>query len=422
MAKKLFLIFGPVLLAGLLLLAILFSPFKLSHINSKTERQAATSLSPNVLKGQVIKESALSHKNFVPFFGSSEFSRFDFSHPSVLASKYKRSYTPFLMGAPGTQSLTHYFQMQLVDSQLKNRKAVFVISPQWFVKKGARKDAFSFYYSPLQSTVWLLKQHGSQQMDRYAAKRLLEMPSGKANRTITSALKRVADGKKITSGQRTYLTYERRLLQHEDQLFSALKLKDNQGRIDQFAKQLPNNYQMGALDKLAVKQGKAHTTNNQFGIDNQFYQRRLEKRKTKFKGLERNWNYTQSPEFSDFELVLNQFASLHTNVEFIIPPVNQKWSEYTGLSPKMLKIFDQKIRYQLTSQGFTNICDLSDKGGVPYFMQDTIHLGWRGWLAVDQKIDPFLTKKQKTPQYQINSKFYSKNWQNLTSIPKTETN
>lgn len=422
MAKKLFLIFGPVVLAGVLLLAILFSPFKLSHINSKTERQAAVSLSPNVLKGQVIKESALSHKKFVPFFGSSEFSRFSFSHPSVLATKYKRPYTPFLMGAPGTQSLTHYFQMQLVDPQLKNRKAVFVISPQWFVHKGARKDAFSFYYSPLQSIVWLLNQREDQKMDRYAAKRLLEMPSGKANHVIASALKRIAAGKSITTGQRTYLTYEKRLLQHEDQLFSSLKLKNNQKRIDHFAKQLPANYQIKTLDKLAVEQGKLHTTNNKFGIDNHFYQRRLEKKKNKFKNFERNWNYTQSPEFSDFELVLNQFASLHTNVEFVIPPVNQKWSEYTGLSPKMLKEFDQKIRYQLTSQGFTNICDLSDKGNVPYFMQDTIHLGWRGWLAVDQAVDPFLTTKQKTPHYQINSRFYSKDWQNLKTVPKMAAN
>ncbi|MBU7554301.1 D-alanyl-lipoteichoic acid biosynthesis protein DltD [Pediococcus ethanolidurans] len=416
MAKKLFLIFGPVVFAALLLFALLFSPFKLNHITAKTENKAALALSPNVLKGQVIKESALSHEKFVPFFGSSEFSRFDFSHPSVLATKYNRSYTPFLMGAPGTQSLTHYFQMQLITSQMKNRKAVFVISPQWFVKKGARKDAFGFYYSPLQSTTWLLDRKQNNATDRYAAQRLLDMPSGNANHTIMMALRRVAKGQKITHQQRTYMIYEQRLLQHEDQLFSALKIKNNQRKIDRLTKQLPEHYQLHELNQLAVKQGEKHTTNNRFGIDNRFYARRLRSKEKKFKNFEQNWTYTQSPEFSDFELVLDQFAASDTNVEFIIPPVNEKWSKYTGLSTKMLKQFDQKIRYQLTSQGFTNICDLSDKGDVPYFMQDTIHLGWRGWLAADQAIDPFLTQKQTTPTYHMNNKFYSKEWQNQLKV------
>ncbi len=418
MAKKLFQIFGPILFAAILLVVLLFSPFKLSHITAKTESKAATALSPNVLKGQVIKEAALNHQNFVPFFGSSEFSRFDFAHPSVLAAKYQRKYTPFLMGNPGTQSLTHYFQMQLITKQLENRKAVFVISPQWFVKKGTRKDAFSFYYSPLQATTWLLNRNGHTKQDRYAAQRLLEMPAGNANHTIKLALKRVANGQSITSHQRNTLTFKQRLLQHEDQLFSSLKMKNNQRKIAQAESELPQKYQLSHLDQLAVKQGKKQTSNNRFEIDNRFYQKRLQKKEKRFKNFEKNWSYVQSPEFSDFELVLNQFARTHTNVMFVIPPVNQKWSDYTGLSPKMMRQFDRKIRYQLQSQGFTNICDLSDKGNVPYFMQDTIHLGWRGWLAVDQKLDPFLTTKQSTPTYHIKNQFYTKSWQDQVHVNK----
>ncbi|WP_412990034.1 D-alanyl-lipoteichoic acid biosynthesis protein DltD [Pediococcus siamensis] len=416
MAKKLFQIFGPVIFAALLLMALLFSPFKLNHITSKTESKAAIGLSPNVLKGQVIKASALAHQEYVPFFGSSEFSRFDFAHPSVLASKYHRKYTPFLMGNPGTQSLTHYFQMQLITAQLKNRKAVFVISPQWFVKKGTRKDAFSFYYSPLQAITWLLTRQTNTKEDRYAAKRLLAMPAGKANHTIMVALQRIQKGEHLTQYERTYLTYQQRLLQHEDQLFSSLKMKNNRDRLVQSAQPLPSVYQPKKLDQLAVRVGRRKTSNNRFEIDNRFYNQRLRKKIKKFKNLEENWRYTQSPEFSDFELVLNQFAALHTNVMFIIPPVNQKWADYTGLSQKMLRTFDRKIRYQLTSQGFTNICDLSRQGDVPYFMQDTIHLGWRGWLAADQALNPFLTKKQPAPHYQIKPYFYSEAWQKQTII------
>jgi D-alanine transfer protein len=86
----------------------------------------------------------------------------------------------------------------------------------------------------------------------------------------------------------------------------------------------------------------------------------------------------------------------------------------------MLKQFDRKIHYQLQSQGFNNIVDLSNKGNVPYFMTDTIHLGWRGWLAVDQRVNPFLSKHQKQPHYTISDKFYSTKWQNLSPTDLTQ--
>jgi len=60
------------------------------------------------------------------------------------------------------------------------------------------------------------------------------------------------------------------------------------------------------------------------------------------------------------------------------------------------------------------VLDLTQDGGKDYFMTDTIHLGWRGWLAVDQKVNPFLSKKTKTKlNYQLNDEFYSTRWQQL---------
>ena len=120
-------IFGPVLAAALILIGLLFSPFKINKINSAVEQKAATALSPDTLKGDAVKRAALENGNYVPFFGSSELSRFDLAHPSVMAEKYDWDFRPFLLGAPGTQSLTHYFEMQGINPQLKNKKAVFVI-------------------------------------------------------------------------------------------------------------------------------------------------------------------------------------------------------------------------------------------------------------------------------------------------------
>ena len=44
-------------------------------------------------------------------------------------------------------------------------------------------------------------------------------------------------------------------------------------------------------------------------------------------------------------------------------------------------------------------------------MEDTIHLGWKGWLAADQQIRPFLEENQIPSRYHLDDAFFSKAWQ-----------
>lgn len=407
--KKLFKIFGPVILAVVLLVLVLVSPFNLRKIDQKTTEVAALSQSKNIFKGTVVKQKAL-EENYVPFFGSSELSRMDAFHPAVLAKRYDRNYRPFLLGGPGSTSLSQFFGMQGINQQLKNKKAVFIISPQWFVAKGTDPGAFGSYYSNLEAVTWL-RQAKNNQMERYAAKSLLKMQSIQNDYLLKKATLDIASGKKLSDSMKAYLALKYNQLQHEDELFSTLALKDNTEKIAREARSLPEKYDFKQLDALAYKMGQDKTKNNPFEIRDGFFNKNL---RDKFKGLkdkQKNYNYVRSPEFADFQLVLNQFAENNTNVMFVIPPVNKRWSDYTGLSQTMLQEFNKKITYQLKQQGFNNIVDLSKDDGEKYFMEDTIHLGWRGWLKMDQSVAPFLENNQPSPSYKINNYFYSKEWQ-----------
>ena len=90
---------------------------------------------------------------------------------------------------------------------------------------------------------------------------------------------------------------------------------------------------------------------------------------------------------------------------------------YTGLNQEMYDATVSKIRYQLESQGFTNIADFSKDGDQPYFMQDTIHMGWKGWVAFDKAVDPFVSNPTPAPSYKLNDRFYSKDWAGYTGTP-----
>lgn len=411
--RRLWQIFGPVICAIVLLVIVFLLPWERTF-SKESIYEAANSQNQTVFKGVKMKQEAYDD-HYVPFYGSSELSRFDPLHPSVLADKYHRNYRPFLLGGPGSQSLAHFIGMQGTSKQLTNKKAVVIISPQWFTKQGQNPQAFDLYYSPLQTCIFLLNAKNTK-TDRYAAGRIASMPTVKSG-IIKECLKKVAKGEQLSGWDRFLLENRERMLSNEDKFFSTFQLHNRLDLIYRREKLLPKKYSVKALTKVANEQAAEHTSNNNLGIDNTFYRTRLPRKvRRRLKGSQRKFNYVKSPEYADFELVLNQFAKQHTNVLFIIPPVNAKWAKYTGLSQKMYQKSVAKMEKQLMQQGFTNIKDLSRDGNKKYFMQDTIHLGWNGWIAVDQAVTHFMKKPNKRYNYHMNDYFYSKEWQNATKF------
>ena len=173
---------------------------------------------------------------------------------------------------------------------------------------------------------------------------------------------------------------------------------------------LPETFSYDRLSKVANEDGSRSTQSNDFQIDDRFYRNRLQSKIKKLKQSQTKISYLQSPEYNDFQLVLNEFAKHQTDVLFVIPPVNERWMNYTGLNKDMYRAAVAKIKYQLTSQGFNHIADLSEQGGIDYFMQDTIHIGWQGWLELDKYIHPFLTEQQAPVHYQLKKEFLTSEW------------
>ena len=419
MLKRLWLILGPVICAFLMVVTLLFFyPTKQRH-DYQSEKRSAVTLTAGSFKGRTQKVRALTDKKhrFVPYFGSSEWLRFDSMHPAVLSEKYKRNYRPYFLGQRGAASLTQYFGMQQMLSQIENKTAVYVISPQWFTKKGYSPAAYEQYFNSDQLTSFLHQQEGDIAA-QYAAKRLLQLYPTVA---MKDNVKKVSDNQKLSNFDKQYIRLISRLNNREDALFSSLFSEHNENYeklVQPQVNRLPDKFSYSDLEKFATRDAQRNTTNNDLGIDNKFYKHRLRKRIKKLKGTQKRFSYTKSPEYNDLQLVLNQFAKSKTNPIFVIPPVNAKWTAYTGLSQEKYQQAVKKIRYQLESQGFKNIADFSNDGGKPYFMQDTIHMGWLGWLAFDKAVNPFISNPKPAPNYQINNRFFSKEWANYDGDAK----
>lgn len=411
MLKRLWMIFGPVLIAGLLVfLLIFFYPTSKSY-NLSEEKRYAAAISTQSFRERFQKVRALSDPSlrFIPFFGSSEWIRFDSMHPAVLAEKYNRSYRPYFLGQAGAASLNQYFGMQQILPELENKQAVFVISPQWFTETEYEPTVFRRYFNTDQLGAFLENQSGDVS-SRYAATRLMKKYP---NVVLGDIVKKITEGERLSEIDKTLIDTLARFNQKQSFLFGQLSVNDGEkyrDRVEKYLKDLPDKFSYDALRKIAVKDAEANTTNNDMGMDNRFYDTQVKKDLKKWKDYQKNYNFLKSSEYNDLQLVLNQFANSKVNVLFVIQPVNKKWMDYTGLNQDMYQHAVEKIRYQLESQGFTNIADFSKNGAEPYFVKDTIHIGWLGWLAFDKAVDPFLSNPTPAPTYHLNERFFSKDW------------
>lgn len=411
MLKRLWMIFGPVLIAGLLVfLLIFFYPTSKSYNLSKEKRYAAA-ISTQSFRERFQKVRALSDPSlrFIPFFGSSEWIRFDSMHPAVLAEKYNRSYRPYFLGQAGAASLNQYFGMQQILPELENKQAVFVISPQWFTETEYESAVFRSYFNTDQLGAFLENQSGDVS-SRYAASRLMKKYP---NVVLGDIVKKITEGERLSEIDKTLIDTLARFNEKQSFLFGQLSVNDGEkyrDRVEKYLKDLPDKFSYDELREIAVKDAEANTTNNDMGMENRFYDTQVKKDLKKWKDYQKNYNFLKSSEYNDLQLILNQFANSKVNVLFVIQPVNKKWMDYTGLNQDMYQHAVEKIRYQLESQGFTNIADFSKNGAEPYFVKDTIHIGWLGWLAFDKAVDPFLSNPTPAPMYHLNERFFSKEW------------
>lgn len=243
MLKRLWLILGPVFCALLMVTALLFF-YPINHKHNYTEeKKAAVSLNAEGFKSRTKKQEALSdpQHRFVPYFGSSEWLRFDVVHPAVLAEKYDRNYRPYFLGERGAASLNQYFGMQQILPELKDNTAVYVVSPQWFTKKGYDSSAFQQFFNSDQLNSFIAN-HQQDAASQYAAKRLLQQYP---NVAFQSVVTNISQGKKISRFDQSLNQFVSHLVQREDALFSNLATRTN-GNYDKKVKNVYKIYQINS--------------------------------------------------------------------------------------------------------------------------------------------------------------------------------
>jgi len=391
MIKKGFL---SLLIAFVLFAGVIFFPNSWieAWISDEDVEQAKTSMSPLVFQGMYFQERMLQEPSTMPLYGSSELNRFDPFHPSNYARATNAPYTTFMVGRGGMQSITHFLNFAAQEENLKDKKIVFIISPQWFTKKGMNELHFSPNYSMLHAYDLAYNKDIDEDLRNRGMERLLAFDTVNRDDLLKTIYEyKISGGKeKPIIGRLAMIAghVQKALLEKKDLYYSLFprephKLKNNDKLVvDQtFEQQLEN----------AEKYGEKRVSNDLM-IENKFYKRLKNANINKFKGMRKNEDYTTSPEYEDLQLVIDVLKDAGAKPLFVSIPVNGHWYDYTEYPEERRQKYYDKMEQILTDNEVPFV-DFSDHDYDPYFIMDTIHIAWKGWVYLDQELDKYWAEK-----------------------------
>ncbi|MFF3103528.1 D-alanyl-lipoteichoic acid biosynthesis protein DltD [Viridibacillus arvi] len=380
--------FLPLFIAVILFLVFLFIPNKWLGflISDKDVEHAKTALNPLMFQGEYFQNRLLQEPNMFPIYGSSELNRFDPFHPYNYFKTNDEGFTTYLYGRGGTQSIHHFLNFAAQEENLKNKKLVFIISPQWFTETGVDEFHFSPNYSMLQSYDLALNNKMDPKLKKKAMERLLQFDSVQRDFVLSTIYENeVTDGAKYpikAALAKPVALINKKLMEKKD-LYYSIMAKPRE--------KLHANPEMVAgksfeqLTKDADEYGSQRITTNNLSINDKYYKKKIEFKLDELKGFRKHESYTESPEYKDFQMVLDVLKDAGAKPMFVSIPVNGKWYDYAGFPQERRQEYYAKINKQVQSTGFP-LVDFTGYEYEPHFISDTIHISWKGWVYLDREM------------------------------------
>ncbi len=363
--------------------------------------QVAGSQSHEVFQGIILQQKGLESHNILPVYGSSEFSSVSEFHPSILFAGNPTGFTPFLIGHGGSQDIIHVLNAASQGQALQDKKVVVILSSQWFEPEGIYAGNFASNFSALQAYRMLSNKQLTIETKQQVASRLLQFPNVRESYPALAKLL-THHGQDDVKSRVIQLIYglfgriEMASLEAKDALNSIKLLKiinvNNETNIRQGKPIVPPPVPLKPwqeLSELATDAGQKAVTNNEFGIEDSYYLKYIKETLIQNQGSAKNDTLTPSPEYQDLELLFSVLKQVGAKPLFIIVPVNGLWADYTGFPFAERQTYYQRVRQMVVQQGF-QVADFSDHEYDQYFLKDIMHLGWKGWVEVNEAMDRFV--------------------------------
>lgn len=288
------------------------------------------------------------------------------------------------IGVGNSQNIIHAATIGAIGNDVRNNEIVMIQSIQWFDNKnGILKDAFLSRISSEHVYNTMANDKISKETKEKFIKRVIELSS--TNKVLNKKYRSYK--KYFVQEQGNFITGEFLKL---DNYFYKLKNKyeffKNKGRENYpLSGEKTPDYDWKELDEKVTEQAKERTNNNDYQIDNTYYDKYIKTKYDQLKNSSKNTKYDESKEYDDLDILLSIAKDLNLNMKFAILPANGKWSDYTGIDSEKRQVAYNKLK-EIAKKNNIEVMDYSSKEYEDYYMYDAMHLGWRGWIDFERDL------------------------------------
>lgn len=351
---------------------------------------------PEKITGEYLVRAAAAYDDTLPVFGSSELKTTEIcTHPANFFAGKRCGFQVDLIGRGSCQSLVHAMSIASSGESLTGRKAVLITAPQSYVSDGIAPDLFMANFSE-QQMLTLLSDHSLPEACRtYLARRVAELTEEYNAQYGASLQQNTAAGLLTHAAARDdrlaetllapYGALSGWLLDTRD-LFTARRVIS---AAPEAAPSAGSEIDWAAEEAAALEQAAAMVTGNEYYMEDGYYNTYIGRRLSQQAGKDAALSYSDSPEYDDLRCLFEICRAKKMQILFVHVPINGKWSDYTGFSAERRSEYYENVRQIAAQYDNVTLLDLTACEYEPYFLCDTMHLGWKGWLAVDKAIAEF---------------------------------
>ena len=288
------------------------------------------------------------------------------------------------IGVGNSQNIIHAATIGSIGNDMRNNEIVMIQSIQWFDNKnGILKDAFLSRISSEHVYNTMANDKISKETKEKFINRVIELSS--TNKVLNKKYRSYK--KYFVEEQGNFITGEFLKL---DNYFYKLKNKyeffKNKGRENYpLSGEKTPDYNWKELDDKVTEQAKERTSNNDYQIDNTYYDKYIKSKYDQLKNSSKNTKYDESKEYDDLDILLSIVKDLNLNMKFAILPANGKWSDYTGIDSEKRQVAYNNLK-EIAKKNNIEVMDYSSKEYEEYYMYDAMHLGWRGWIDFERDL------------------------------------
>ena len=288
------------------------------------------------------------------------------------------------IGVGNSQNIIHAATIGSIGNDMRNNEIVMIQSIQWFDNKnGILKDAFLSRISSEHVYNTMANDKISKETKEKFINRVIELSS--TNKVLNKKYRSYK--KYFVEEQGNFITGEFLKL---DNYFYKLKNKyeffKNKGRENYtLSGEKTPDYDWKELDEKVTEQAKERTNNNDYQIDNTYYDKYIKTKYNQLKNSSKNTKYDESKEYDDLDILLSIVKDLKLNMKFAILPANGKWSDYTGIDSEKRQVAYNNLK-KIAKKNNIEVMDYSSKEYEEYYMYDAMHLGWRGWIDFERDL------------------------------------